>query len=385
LENWSDAATSVTIVARRWPEAISTSNPQWIGAVAFNANKDGKHRNEQLELMNALFAANFTIQFGLQPDSLWKELITEALERNDLLRARELSKRVQNTETLVSMRIDRRFDALVKAEPKVFDITAALAYQRKLLAKAVAADPRSLDARVQYCYTLLEAGRFDEVLAIANEVLARVAAAPADSSPYDDIADKLDWIYSHKAVALRAKGRWEEALAVREHLRRKEEPGTTDASQAINLAAEYLDCRQPQKALDALQGIDWARSLSPYGRMQMQVVRYRAFVKLGNAREADNVFAYLREHREDAETVWQWTMLDAGDLDGAAALYISRLRDPEKREGALGEVQDYKPLPRPPGETKEDSRWDALLARADVVAAINAVGRREKIPLYAAD
>ena len=45
----------------------------------------------------------------------------------------------------------------------------------------------------------------------------------------------------------------------------------------------------------ALDGIDWAHSLSPYGRMQLQYVRYRAHLQLSaNVQEADNVLAYLR-------------------------------------------------------------------------------------------
>lgn len=382
LEAWPDAASSIATIARRWPKAIATVDPPMITTAAFRANKDGKHRSEQLELLNALFAANFTLQLGLQPDPLWQELISDALDRNDLLRAREISKRVQNTETLVQMRIDRRFDALVKAEPKVFDITAALEYQRKLLAKAVADDPRSLTARVQYCYTLREAGRFGEVLALTNEVITRVAAAPANAPAYDDISEKLEWIYSHKAVSLRAMGRWKEALAIMEKGRRDPELGIINASQAINLGGYYVAYGEPQKGLDALEGIDWAHSLSPFGRMQLQYVRYSAYLDLGNTHEADNVFAYLREHRGDAEGTWQQVLVDAGDLDGAAALYISRLRDPEKRTAALGEAQDYKPLPRRAAQGRADARWEALLKRKDVAAAIDAVGRREKVPLY---
>lgn len=382
LEAWPDEARSITTVARRWPDALARLHPSAITRAAFRVNKDGTHRREQLDLLNALFAANFTIQLGLQPDSLWQELILDALDRNDLARAREISKRVQNTETLVAMRIDRRFDVLVKAEPKVFDIKAALDYQRKLLAKQVADDPRSLDARVQYCYTLLEAGRFKEVLALSNEVIARAAAAPADAPAYDNTAEKLEWMYSHKAVSLRAMGRWEEALAIMEKGLRNPEDGAINASQAINLGGYYVFYGMPQKGLDSLEGIDWAGSLSPFGRMQLQHVRYRAYLDLGNTQDADAALAYLREHRGDAEGTWQEALVDAGDLDGAAALYISRLRDPDKRAAALGEAQDYKPLPRRAAHDRTKTRWEALLKRKDVAAAIDAVGRREKIPLY---
>ena len=164
--------------------------------------------------------------------------------------------------------------------------------------------------------------------------------------------------------------------------RLQQEDGSINVSQAINLGWHYVDYGKPENALKALDGIDWAHSLSPYGRMQLQYVRYRAYLQLGNAQEADNVLAYLREHRDDAEDTWQLAMLDAGDFDGAAALLIARLRDPEKRYEALGEVQEYLPLPRLPKQAEALARWEKLVTRDDVAAAINEVGRREKAPMY---
>jgi tetratricopeptide (TPR) repeat protein len=264
----------------------------------------------------------------------------------------------------------------------VFDLKAAVNRECKRLAKAVTTNPRSLSVRVQYGYSLLTAGRFAELLELTDAVIATTTAAVEGSPAYDDIPDQLNWIYNHKAASLRALGRWEEALTVMEAGRRKEEDGSVNVSQAINLAWHYVDFGRPQNALDALDGIDWGRSLSPYGRMQLQHVRYRAYLQLGNAREADNVLAYLREHREDAEGTWQLVLVDAGDLDGAAALLVSRLRDPEQRYEALGEVQEYQPMPRLPKQAEEHARWEKLLMRADVAAAITEVGRREKAPLF---
>ena len=84
----------------------------------------------------------------------------------------------------------------------------------------------------------------------------------------------------------------------------------------------------------------------------------------------------------DAEDTWQLAMLDAGDFDGAAALLIARLRDPEKRYEALGEVQEYLPLPRLPKQVEALARWEKLVTREDVAAVINEVGRRERVPIY---
>jgi tetratricopeptide (TPR) repeat protein len=382
VEAWPDALVAVTAIAKRWPESLSTEHALLVSRVAYRANEDGKHKAESLELLNALFAAKFALEWGSQPDGLWHDLISDALERNDLRRAREISKRVQDASTLLHIRADRRFDALVKAEPRTFNLSAAVERECKRLAKAVSANPRSLSVRVQYGYALLEAGRFAELLALTDNVIPRAVSAPTGSPPYDDIADQLNWMYNHKAASLRALGRWEEALTVMEAGRREPEQGDVNVSQAINLGWHYLDYGRPQDALKALDGIDWAHGLSPYGRMQLQHVRYRAYLQLANSKEADDVIAYLREHHEDAEDTWQLVLVDAGDFDGAAALLISRLHDQEKRYKALGEVQEYKPLPRLPKQAEERARWEALLTRADVAAAIDAVGRRETAPFY---
>jgi tetratricopeptide (TPR) repeat protein len=332
--------------------------------------------------LNALFAADFTLEWGSQPDGLWRDLITDALEKGNLRRAREISKRLQSASTLLHMRVDRRFDSLVRAEPRIFDLPAAIERERKRLAKAAAANPRSLSVRVQYGYALLDAGRFAELLTMTDEVIARTTAAPEGSPPYDDIADELNWIYNHKAAALRALGRWDEALAVMVAGRLEPEKGSVNVSQAINLGSHYVDYARPREALGAIEGIDWAHSLSPYGRMQLQHVRYRAYLQLGDTRQADDVFAYLREHREDAEDTWQAALLDSGDFDGAATLLVARLRDPVQREHALVVVQEYKPLPRLPKQAENLARWEKLVSRADVTAAIGEVGRREKAPMY---
>lgn len=382
IDAWPDALIAVTTVAKRWPESLTTDNALLVSRIAYRSKEGGKNKAEVLELLNALFAARFTLEWGSQPDGLWHDLISDALEHNDLRRAREISRRAQSPPALLHMRVDRRFDALVKAEPRTFDLAAALERERKRLAKAVSGNPRSLSVRVQYGYTLLNAGKFAELLALTKDVIARVGAAPEGSPAYDDIPDQLNWIYNHQASALCALGRWEEALTAMEAGRHKEEDGSVNVSQAINLGWHYVDYGRPKDALEALDGIDWAHSLSPFGRMQLQHVRYRAYLQLANAQEADNVFAYLREHRDAAEGTWQLVMIDAGDLDGAAALLISRLRDPEKRYEALGEVQQYKPLPRLPKQAEEEARWEKLVAREDVAAAIAEVGRRETAPMY---
>jgi hypothetical protein len=70
-------------------------------------------------------------------------------------------------------------------------------------------------------------------------------------------------------------------------------------------------------------------------------------------------------------------------MDGAARIVIELLNDPERRLGALAWAQTRKLPPAPPGpRPNSEDRRQALVARPDVRAAIDKVGRIEDAPLY---
>jgi hypothetical protein len=139
---------------------------------------------------------------------------------------------------------------------------------------------------------------------------------------------------------------------------------------------------RPADALRILEGVDWAKSLTSFGRMQLQQARLRALLQLDKRSEAERVYAYLREHRADAPDAWLDTLLDWGETDEAAAQYIERLQDPLHRSQALYQAQTFRYPRQLPAAAAERARWQALLARPDVTAVINEVGRRQKQPIY---
>ena len=83
----------------------------------------------------------------------------------------------------------------------------------------------------------------------------------------------------------------------------------------------------------------------------------------------------------------QLALLCAGAEDAAAALYIRRLGDVTLRAGALEELSTFQPNPARLSSfyTQIERRRDALRARADVKAAVAAVGHTEAIPLRSED
>lgn len=384
LEKWTDAGESLTTVAKKFPKAFNGEEPQiWlINSVVRELGQNPRLRPQRKDLIDAFFEAGYKSKYGEEPSYLWLLLATDAIERGDDKRAREAAKRITASETLISMLIDKRFDRLVKQEPKLFDVRTAAEREAKLLRDVVKRQPRSLQALLQYANALYPLGRFDEMLALANTAIARVETAPTDKPPFDDIDDNLNWIHNKKATALAALGRWDEAAQVLADWERNDRNREDKVSQAINLGFGYNDLGRPDDALKAVSSVDWSRGISDYGRMQFQFVRFRAFKQQGKDAEVREIVDWIRENQKDSLDTAQSALLESGDVDGAATLLITRLRDANDRADALAEIQTYMTTPRTELKNELEELKQMLLARADVVAAIAEVGRREKFPVY---
>jgi hypothetical protein len=105
----------------------------------------------------------------------------------------------------------------------------------------------------------------------------------------------------------------------------------------------------------------------------------------GDAAVRDEAMAFVREHETDNMPQTMHALLCVGDIDAAAALIIRRLSIPRERETALVALQPFRRMEgrRMPMETVELDRLAQVRERADVRAAVEAVGRIEAAPLYA--
>ena len=384
IDQWEDAAQSLSTVAKKWPKELKDDEYHtWlVNRIARELGKLPQLRQRRVDLLNALFEADFKMRYGVEPSHLWLALATEAIERKDLKRAREVARRIVDSSTLVAMRIDKRFDALTSAEPKLFDVQAASEREARHLKNVMKENPKSLGVVVQYGYALQTLGQFDEMLALANGIISKVDKVPASSPPYEDIDDELNWIHNHKANALRALGRWDEAAAVLVAWERSDRNRDDKVSQAINLGFFYNEMGRPEDALKAVAGLDDSKGMSEYGRTQFQFVRFQANQQLGKEAETQQLVTWMRDHKDDSKETAQDALLEAGDIDGAAALMLARLNDADDRTGALAEIQIYAQVPRTERQKKTDALTETLLARADVAAAIAQYGRRETFPIY---
>src|SRR5689334_2479681 len=187
-----DAAQALIAVAQNWPsELLKNENNDFTFRVAYSLGLDPRRRSESVALADALFDAEFTLDAGEQPSALWQGLARDAVTRKDLVRAREVATRVAATAVLLRMRVDKRYDALIQAEPGRFDLAAAAKRRVSDLRRTAADQPRSLHTIVRLADALGDQGNYAEALELCNAALRKVAKAGDKQPAYDDMGEAL--------------------------------------------------------------------------------------------------------------------------------------------------------------------------------------------------
>lgn len=377
LDKDADAVTSLTTIARSWPDEFEHIADQSVYRVL---SKSGElpTASARFDLLEALFQAGWRTEEEEEPSDLWSELASELLERGKLQRAVEVSGRVMDPHELIGMLVDKRFAGVVAATPRRFDIDAAAAAEIAGRRQRMTDQPKLLGPRVQLMYSLIDSNQPAEVLTLADEAIARAAAGKADATVYEDADDQLVWILDNRARALYALGRHADAVEQMERARRMAENGGQNVSQSINLGFLYGLLGRPK---DARAAIAEVTEVSPYGRMQLETVRLIAALEANDAGEAARSLAYLAEHRDDSIETYQYALVHAALIEDAASLLIERLADPKLRSSALSSVQSYIVLPAPQRRQKWEATWNAIIARADVQAGLAKVGKIERFNL----
>ncbi len=372
-KDYTDAAYSLARIARSWPTALAGLNQGAILQLADGVKATGQaepYRN----LLEALFDARWQGGKG-EPDALWMDLARLLLADGKTRKAAEVASAVHAPRQVVAMRIDRAFDPLARGDR--FDVgRASAAALREAEARRIA-EPAKLLAVTRLQGHLSDAGQFERVIALADQVMA-TARGPAGSEAWADFDEEYAWVLDARAEALANLGRWDEALRQREKAARRPEGGGMNVSQVINLGNLLNQLGRPAEARDAIEEIG---SPSPFGRMQLAMVCLEAALQEQDASAVAQQLAYLREHRDDAIGTWQLALLHSGDVEGAAALLVERLTRPEWRAEALAEMQEYLPVARTPIQRRHAEQWRQLLVRPEVRAAARKVGRIGKFNL----
>lgn len=371
------AARAMTVMIGRWPELLVNVSPDVLYPLVHQGDNDAPDR---IAYLQALFDANWKGGTAGAPDAVWFKLARARLEQGDDARARIVARRIGNPGILISMRADRRFDPLLDRDGWRANVSHAAERGVERARTLVSAHPDKLEPVTALGYQLLFAGRHEDMLALADDTLARIAAAPLDSPAFTDLHQQV-WLMNYKSIALRRLGRVDEAVEELRRASRLGENGGMNVSQALNLATIECDRGNADAALEAAS-MAARDGMSDYGRAVEASVRHCVAQLRDDRSGARRALADLAALRDEAPLAYLAALLNADRADEAVAQARHILDAADLRNELLDWAQDCQ-LPEPlPTQSGERARKRAFLQRDDVLSAINAVGRIESYDVF---
>lgn len=365
---------AVTVLAQRFPSALSEVSDDamtyWHGAARLLPDGEAK----QFALTDALFKAKWTPQDPFADLSSLRMTYALGLIRHDrLAEARAVARAAIDPDSRIMMRADKRYDPLGDRDalsPKA----GALARQAEVEA-LLPKHPDLLSGQIAKAEALLALHRPKDALAAIEAALARANAAP---DVFIDQASKLGWAYNVRNFALEGVGRRDDAVEALAAGARTPEHGRPNVNQTLNLAIAQVRNAQPKAALTTVGSVR-LDLMSPYGRAVALQARVCAQAALNQRDEALAGLQDLRSIGDEAKNNTLVALLCLGDLDGAAALVIERLKSETLRAQTLLMLQVDPPLDFPSSyDLDRRAKLDALRQRPDVLAAVEPVGRIER-------
>lgn len=329
-------------------------------------------------LLQALFDRKWQNK-GTEPARLWRSLATLQAEAGEQDRLADTIARIDDPVQLIALRSDKRFDRVVDRASPRFD--PALAARRHTDALRVAAllRPEEGVLPVRMADTLLMTGDNAAVIAMTDSIAASVQAqGPTAQRTYEG-ADNLAWLLSYRAGAQRRLGEMDAALATQTQALRFHDSDAPNTVQHLLLAGWQMSLQRPQQGLDTLAVLPAELGFWEFGRHWLRLIAFR---QLDDRTQGDAARDWLLGHPDDADLILLDVLLEENRMDEAAARLIAKLRAPEERGDALVSLQNYRTLPSLPGDAVRDQRWRQLKQRADVRAAVQAVGRIERVDLF---
>ena len=343
-----DAVLSLTTLARRFPAGLNQVDDGLVLRLAAEASTSGS--------------------------AAWRDFARGLLAAGQTARATAVAGRVADPTVIVEMRAEKVFDPIIRGDPGRFDPEAAAARRIALVRAENEAASDRLAGLNALANAFTAAGRDAEALRTLDQALAR-AASPGDAAPFIDLKEQLIWTRYLRAYALAHLDRHDEAIDQMAQVTHEPDHVQMDQLDLIGLARMYGLVGRSQDALNAVAQVS-APDLSTYGRMQLELTRAIAQAQLGDKSRLAQAITEARPHAVEAPSEFTTLLLVAGDLDGAADLFIERLASPSERADALLDLQDWRiPAGNTAFEREVDRRLKQVRARPDVQAALARDGR----------
>jgi hypothetical protein len=380
LNDIVDCVSSLTVMARRWPERFAWSNSAIPLSEAIRNVIDAasKRRVSVFPMLLALYDAHWRLHWDVEPSYAWRDLTLLLAQNGQLRRAIDVARHVTNAYTLITMRADRRFDAVVAADPGHFDVETAAKRELQMFQEAADGAPESLEAKIDVIQSMLNLRSYEAALAASDSIFLDIKSTNYPERRYNDFWDYIPSFMRVRANTLERVGRWDEA---RTELSAAAVTAGTYGSTVAIIDLASLDCSlgRPNDALLSINRLP--EKTSALVKMYMEVDRLDASLQLGDSRQASRSLEYLRSHRADSPWEFLLALILVHRPDQAAQELIRQLRDERERQPALLEVQDYPRSPEPERDVQIAADLRALMTRPDVQKEIKKVGRVERYPL----
>lgn len=308
-------------------------------------------------------------------DNGWAQNLARlSVEAGDKTKALALLDRATDPRVLLDVAQDRRFEKIwpeMEAAGR-FDWIKVQTVDLERWREARRRQPQLLMNVASEIDALRALGRYDEALALGEDHVRRLKAGET----FEDAADQRAWMLNSHAYTLSVLGRAEDADKIM-----IEAEGKDGVSQRINRAELLIDAGQGERALKVLDSVKEKQS-SAYGLMGRDADVACAKAQLGDLVAARAMVQSIAARWKDNAGAVIKAQLCVGQLDEAAALYVQRLDDPVTRGRALEAFRGGRP---PPVESAYHrafrARLEAVQARPEVQAAVARWGRVLNVPL----
>jgi hypothetical protein len=369
--HWEDLVASLELAAEKRPAAVSRLKLRRVYRVARDLEQQ-KDKTLVTRYRAALDRADYRPDEPFDDASgLWLDFAADRADAGDMASATRALRRIDRFYTLTRAVVDRRFSAIVDADPQHFDVRAVAERQLAADRAASAANPHLIDGPITVARDLRALGRAEEALTLLG------AAEPMlHSADTTDLKEHANWYWDERARTLRDLGRRDEAAQELLVGAASGENGAANVSQTLNLGDLYVWAGKPDAALAAVEPIKGEQMVSPYGFAFRAQIRACAYAQLGRKAEMASELAYIRAHESDNWTAATDAPLCAGDLNASAAAFVRELADPEYSREALVELSEFDAPAHPTAlEQAFSRRLRAVAARPDVKAAVARAGR----------
>ncbi len=308
-------------------------------------------------------------------DNGWAQSLARiAVEGGDKTKALALLDRTTDPLALLDVAQDRRFEKIwpeMEAAGR-FDWLKVQTIDLERWREARRRQPELLINVTSEIDALRALGRYDEALALGEDHVRRLKAGET----FEDADDQRSWMLNSHAYTLSALGRYEDADRIM-----IEAEGKDTVSQRINRAELLIDAGQAARALKVLESVKEKQS-SPFGLMWRDAGLACAKAQLGDLAAARAMARSMVARWKDNGGAVTKAQVCAELLDEAAALYVQRLDDPVTRGVALEAFRTARP---PPSESAYEktfhARLESVQARPEVQAAVARWGRVLTVPL----